>query len=574
MPTIFTPTEKLDVSTDPSMLPQEVNGNTIVSGAMQRCKNLRLNQMGVAITRDGYTKVGSSVASPIWKILEQDGSRYTFAGTRIYLNESSIATGLTSAQWSALTYNPFNSITRSVYSLNGTDRKRIEGSSVFEWGIDEPDTEPSVVKEVGGALIEGTFYSYKFTYARLEGTTVVSESNSSPESEGIEIDDANKGIVVFKLNTATDSQITHVRIYRAEYTDASLSDSAIYYFLATQTSTDPNYTDDGSTTFADLGGALHTNHNRPPIGTYVDGPNYNGTLFIIKDNLLYFCLAKQPDYWPTTNFIEVSPIDIAGQLIVFHAGQPYYLSKHKIYLIQGSGVNTFFPLKMESITGAQGPQAAISVQGYGIFHVGLDGIYVFDSSTDRNITEREFQPIFRGETVHGIPGATNLQNSWLIQDGNKVYFGYPGGGSRPTEVLVYNLDTQKTQYFDYNLTIRTVEYDKVNDRILAGGSTVIYHIDNKSAKTDNGSAISWEIESKSFTLQTRKNFPRQIKYDIDASEASVTGAVIVDDEVLQEHTITGNRDTTRRLVKTGNGDKLSNRISGTGPAKIYMVESE
>ena len=42
----------------------------------------------------------------------------------------------------ASAYNAYNVATQNIFALNGTDRKRIVGSDVFEWGIDPPAAAP------------------------------------------------------------------------------------------------------------------------------------------------------------------------------------------------------------------------------------------------------------------------------------------------------------------------------------------------------------------------------------------------------------------------------------------------
>jgi len=278
---IFTPNGQLNVAADPSDLLDE---------DMKRCKNLRLDEDGKAITRDGSSKLnsegvlaGGATAIPYYKIIEMGGVRYLFVSTYIYRNESSIETGLTSAQWHGIVYNSYNSTTQNVFALNGTDRKRIEGSSVYEWGIAAPTTAPTITS---GALAGLTGdYNAKYSYCRKEGTTVVSESDLSPAgSAAVALADASLSV---SWTASSDSQVTHVRVYR------TLTDGGVYYhdqdIAVGTTSVDSNTAD------ASLGTAEHTDHDRPPLGSFVIGPNYNGTCFIIKDNLLYF-LRLYPPY--------------------------------------------------------------------------------------------------------------------------------------------------------------------------------------------------------------------------------------------------------------------------------------
>jgi hypothetical protein len=100
-------------------------------------------------------------------------------------------------------------------------------------------------------------------------------------------------------------------------------------------------------------------------------------------------------------------------------------------------------------------------------------------------------------------------------------------------------------------------------------------VEDQTATDDDGTAITWEIRSKDFTLQTRRHFPRWMKYDVDASGAdSATGALYLDGVSHQTHTLSSDRDTKRRLVTTGNGKRCSLAISGSGAVEIYAMESE
>ena len=60
MTILFNPSGILDVASDPSDLPESSDGTTIQSDALTRCKNLRLNQKGIAKTRDGSAKLNVS----------------------------------------------------------------------------------------------------------------------------------------------------------------------------------------------------------------------------------------------------------------------------------------------------------------------------------------------------------------------------------------------------------------------------------------------------------------------------------------------------------------------------------
>lgn len=335
---------------------------------------------------------------------------------------------------------------------------------------------------------------------------------------------------------------------------------------------------DTSATDGQLGYEVSITNDRPPLGTFAFGPAYDGTCFIIKDNRLYFSKPKRPEAWPQLNYVEIGSPQYPGVTGVFHNGQPHYLTNHNIYYIQGTGQGLFQPIRLEAKTGAQSAKGALSIAGTGIFHVGTDGLYLFANQSDRKITEDSIEPLFRGETVNDMPGIKNLTSSWLHHFKGRLYFGYASSeNEHPKHVMVLNLQNRKISYFNYNdLQIRAVETDDTNNRLLIGDNQgYLRVIEDKSVTTDSGTAIAWEVQSKDYTLPTRKHFPRWVKYDIDASSATTAkGELLLDGSVHHTHTITGNRVTKRRLVGGGNGDKAAIRISGSGPATIYTVEFE
>lgn len=94
MSIIFRPTGSLDTNTDPSVLPEVSEGKDIVSGGMKRCKNLKMDRIGMLSTRDGSSKLNDSsslINDPLTLIVEQGGYRYVFASDEIYRNESLIS---------------------------------------------------------------------------------------------------------------------------------------------------------------------------------------------------------------------------------------------------------------------------------------------------------------------------------------------------------------------------------------------------------------------------------------------------------------------------------------------------
>lgn len=673
----FSPSGILDINTDPSELPETGNdaGTEVYSGAMTRCKNLRLDQKGVAITRRGSSNRGNNVnvTGPVYRAIELAGRIYEFLPDGIYtakvtadLNSGeenpTLRSSLTStSKWSAITYNAYNSTTVNVFALNGTDRKRIYGTTVKDWGIAPPTYAPilsagstngwsymaytsgGTVEIVAGNVItgddsgatgtvqevtltsgswaagtaagviyvngvSGTFedetvsvgthddlatvvgtemttqdamltgnYNVKYTYCRKEDEVVVCESNPSPAA-GSAVPLVNQSLNIL-FDASTDSQVTHVRVYRTE------AGGSVYYHdqdVAIGTTTAESTQSDGA-----LGSLVATDHDRPPAtGTLIFGPDYNGYCFIADGNKLYYCLPKQPEYWPALYYVEVGspqfPIIAGG----FYNGAPYVATQRQIYQISGTGANTFFPVPMSAQTGTKSQDCFEPVLGKGIFHLGADGIYVFSGSGDKKLSDATLWPIFQGTDTNGIPGLNldELDNCWMISYKGRLYFAYPSTtATYPDSLLVLDLETGQQGYYDYGWLLYTACIDHTYDKLVVGATdSRLYYIEETDSTMDTTestsgvtSAISWELQSKAYTLQTRKHFPRWVKYDVNAATATTcTGALLLDDVVHQSHTINTNRQTRRRLVVTGTGDRAAVRITGSGPVSIYAVEFE
>lgn len=574
MSIIWKPNGQLDVCTDPTDLPQETDGKNITSGAMTRCKNLHLYESGVAKTRWGsYRLAQSALTGIVTKMIQMGSTRYEMTYSNIYTDGTSRASGYSNAVWSALIYHLLSSTTQTVYATNGTDQVKMEGNSVYNWGIAAPTVAPTISGGTGSGLTGA--YSIKYTYVRKSGATVLCESNPSDASNTETI--SNDSLALY-WEAPTDAQVTHVRIYR------TAADGSTYYFLKDET-VGSGTSDDDSTADSSLGSAVSEDHDTPPAtSTYVFGPSLNGTLFAIDAHLLYYCSPKEPEYWPLTYYIEVStPTDplLAG---CFFDGMPYVFSKRRIYQIRGSGHGTFFPLEMNAFTGIYGRKCFAPVPGKGIFHMGSDGVYLFNTTGDVKATQQRFDPIFMGETRHGMPGVDyEYSNHILIVWHDRLYVFYKSteDANAPASCIVFNVTSGKTSYYKYPFEIREACVDDYNDRLLiADTDGYIWKIEDPDYPTDyisvsSNTAISWEAESKEFTLQTRAHFPRWAKYDVDAHLATTaSGYMLLDGTIHQTHTLSGDRQTRKRLIDTGNGKRASVRIGGSGPVEIFATEFE
>jgi hypothetical protein len=231
---------------------------------------------------------------------------------------------------------------------------------------------------------------------------------------------------------------------------------------------------------------------------------------------------------------------------------------------------------MSAICGTVAPEVFEAIKGYGIVHLGNDGLYQYTGGKDQKISYA-FDPIFEGEAKGSMPALnkTYIQNCILKAFKSKMYFGYPGGSAQyPDNFLVWDLKTDRVQHYQYAANFRTMAIDHHNDRILMGDADgYIWEIEKKSLLSDDGTEITWDVQSGEFN-HLRKYFPRYAKYDVALTSGDATGHILVDDVSQQAHVINGNRLTKKRLVAGCTGDRIAFRLTGTGQVSIYGAEVE
>jgi hypothetical protein len=624
----FIPSGFLDLTTEPTELPQQAGGRDVAAVDMVRCTNLTLDQPGKARTRPGSAQIlDQSIPGVINHLVEHQGAFYSFSETAIFRDAVPLASGLASGDWDTFSYNAFNETQPQLFATNGTEKKRITITAVAGWGIQAPSVAPTLdgeldfvyvhdweltdghaagsvfqlgqdstdgvyrtvfdweVSELDGTARDdeadgsrGTYWfetspdsldqviGVRYTYVRKDGALIISESNPSPETE-VNIE---SGLFV-TWTASSDSQVTHVRLYRTQVGGAvHLFAEEVAVALGT---TSIGLADRDST----LGTAVATDHDQVPDDVVaLAGPDYNGVCFAAVRNRVYFSLPKQPEYWPSDAFVEVGPPEFPIKALSLFQGQLFVFTQHKIILLQGTGSTSFFPLGMQAMAGAIGKKAVVAVQGEGIFHLSSDGVYRWTGSQDTKVTDERFLPIWRGETVGSVPAVgTNVAKAFILYRDNRLWVFYPSAAETiPDNVLVTHLKDGKTVHYQYAGRSHYVgAVDVPGERLVViGSSGFLWEIDNAQNTDDEGSAINWQIESKPYGQPLRRIFPRWAKYDVElVNDATATGTVLVDDASVQTHTIRS-RETRKRLIDTSEGHRQAIRISGQGTATIRRQE--
>jgi hypothetical protein len=330
--------------------------------------------------------------------------------------------------WSAAIASAYNSETSTVFATNGTLLRRLEGVYSYNWGIDAPATIPTIA---AGSLtgLSGA-YNAKYSYARKEDQAVVCESNpgvsataavtlanqslsitaTDPDDEQVncirfyrtvagsssyyysgELNYCNRQHAVAYDWEDTDNYISGVP-YRFSYEDSVFNRECCYfweliysrYTLEDETNcltgiADNELVFNDNHTDAELGALAHTDNNPPPSkASYVFGPTANGTLFLIKNHQVYYNKPQQPEYWPSSYYIDVSAMQFPLVCGTIYNTQPFVFDKREIYYLAGTqfadlpNMTTFRPYPQSAKAGTVSAAGVKAVLGLGIFHVGTD----------------------------------------------------------------------------------------------------------------------------------------------------------------------------------------------------------
>jgi hypothetical protein len=391
----------------------------------------------------------------------------------------------------------------------------------------------------------------------------------------------DSGYQCFQLDTVTHRAYIHdwEDYYTSILGDTEHFDTKFKFTHPWENDLYNSYWIDTFTADDELGDEVYwVTHDRPPLNlTQVVGPGFNGVCFGLVDNTLYYCMPNQPEYWPENYYIEVCTKQYPLKAVVFLDGALFVASTIEIYSIQGSGPGTFFPLPMSAQTGTVNPDCFVAVKGFGIFHLGYDGIYQYSAGKDQLISRGEFEPLFRGETKGSVIGLNReyIENCWMQSFHGKFYFAYPGIGSAfPDNMIIIDLLTNRSVHHTYPVAFKLAAIDNANARMLAVDvNGYVWTWDVLTLTDDDGAAIDWQIQSKDFS-QYYKYFPRYAKYDVQVIDGTAQGEIIMDDMSKQTHLLTGDRLTRKRLVDTCTGDRLAVRLSGQGRVNIYGTEIE
>lgn len=529
------------------------------------------NILGTISLRLGRTKLYAAALTDLTlrRLSRVNGVRYQVAGYRLYRNQTSILASLSSnfkTTFSA--YRPLADSNIWAFIADNSAMYKDDGTNLRNWGITAPTATPSVAVGAAGSL--NGVYMVKFTYVRKDGTTLACESNPSPASAASAAL-TNDVLSISGLTASSDAQVTHIRIYRTTAGGTSyLFDQDIANGTTTATSSQAD---------SALGSAVETDHD-PPVtaswttvwqdSTWICGNTTN-------PNWLYYSNRFQPEYFPTTQYLDIGNADDPLQCAVPYAGMLGVFSRRTKYRIIGNLVSGFVPIEAISRRGTPAPKAVISDE-HGLIFPARDGIFVTGlASPDQAISE-DIEPLFYGESVNDMK-PINWDAAGTMAAASykgRYYFAYPSDNAlTPDIIAVYSIDTKKWYFYQY--PVQSLLYEEDTDQLI-GGSTDGFAYILEDGSTDAGSSIAMTVETKDYygaSPNTRKIF-QYFRVDADCLGDTITAEFFIDGTSKGTYSITGSRTAVLNVLPQGSmGFSWRAKITYTGSQriKIYGIDA-
>lgn len=307
-----------------------------------------------------------------------------------------------------------------IFGVNGRKNVAFSKDILFQWGVDNPKEKCAGTAGAGGNP-NGTYNLY-YTYLVIFPTGMEYETGpSAPASVTVSsqaITWSGIGICPYSGSGVT----IHRKLYRY-----SSGLAATYYVTTIADNTTTTYSDDATDASLQTNDVISVeSFSTPPEGMR-DIELYLYRMFGIKNEYLYWSEPYMPFGFKTTSSINVSGNELTCAM--FWGDQLYIADKKKWFRLSGSDPDSWGIKQTFSDTGIINTHT-VKATKYGILGLWHDGIYIFDGSITKNITEKKIGMALFTDTI------TDKNICHAEYDGLKYYFYYSDVGGDINKCLV------------------------------------------------------------------------------------------------------------------------------------------
>lgn len=504
-------------------------------------------------TRDGYITYANTADTTqidgLYSYRKNDGSIFNLrvSNGKVYREDAGSWTQI----YSGLTAGVkcFFKTFRDVCLIsNGTDKiLKYDGSYIGTLEVPPPGSPTLSIVEGAGTLTNGD-YRYKLTFVTSLGPN--SETNASAATFTITTDGGNDAIEISNIPTSPDPTVIARNIYRR----LDGTDTDWYYVATINDNITTNFRDDNITTTKDTSRPAPTDNNAPKIAKFVAG--IGGYLVTANEpdypNRVRFSRAGGIEFFPDSpNVLDVlteGNDEITG--LVAYDQTVIVFSRDAIHRSVGSAAFDF--VRLPSNFGCIAPGSATEVDRSIVF-MSQQGLAALSGNYPEVISQhvKSLNDDFNF-------GNTDTVSATFLPRERKYYMSFPSNQSETNnKILVadfrYGEVSRPSIYYYDDITASSMGIlytDEGRDEVAFGTYVGVTNLLGFSP-SDNGTAISWEFEPKTFNFNFpsyEKTFNNLILFGKDLGEYDLTLNHIADD--LEETNKTATHTFTNRGGKT------------------------
>jgi hypothetical protein len=288
---------------------------------------------------------------------------------------------------------------------------------------------------------------------------------------------------------------------------------------------------------------------------------YPQSLFGIKGNALYWTEAYAPFNCTDTGNGIVTKEDEDLIACMEWGDQLFLASADRWYRLQGTDPTTWSIRRTFTDVGLINKNT-LKRSKYGLIGLWNDGIYLFDGSINRNITEKKVGRAF-------FTDLSDLSVCYSEFDGQKYYFYYASTGSTVDKCLVIDFayHPEYRIYHDDFIAEAHFLYKENNTRYLAKDG---YEYTESGTETI---ATSLQTGDRPFGAILKRKSLSYLYYDADTSDTDLTVTIYCDGTSSQTLTLNNSSRERKRSMPLKNieGYRFSLALScaDSSDVKIY-----
>ena len=409
-----------------------------------------------------------------------------------------------------------------IFAVDGEDRRAYIDEKEYVWGVDNPAFPPILAAGAAGNP-DGEYTCYVTFYIEFPNGKAIESGPSAAATVTLSSEKAEWSRIPVCTYQGEELIISR-RLYRTVSGVAYLSK-----IIPDNTTT--TYSDDATDTALQLSTILGTTSYTTPPDNMVDITMHLQSVFGVKDNRLYFSEAYAPFSFKTTSDIVISKEDEDITGLISWSDQLYMVTTAQWKRLSGTDPDTWSIKSTFSDVGIINRQTIIETM-FGIIGLWYDGIYLFDGSTTKNITEKILGRDF-------FTSITDWDLAYAEYDGQLYTFYYSSDGTELDSCLTLDFSL----YPDF--IAYTSDFIPTANFFHSETGTEYFAMDGYEYEVGGSETIATSFQTRDMSfgnISQQKNL-EYLYYDIDTGGNDVVISFYVDGS-LSSYTLTLN--TTSR----------------------------